>query len=615
MPILSPVESRTPAGRFTLSLVTLVLIVGGATMVYPFVVMLSGSLRSGSDEAQLSAVPAYLTSTQDLYKKFLERKYLYDVGMLNRHHHEGVYRFEEVALPAESTDAATVDAFRRYLTSPDLPGHWTALGGLGVDSRVSPRLRELRSMLRERFDGDLDAYTRETGGSAESWLSIRMRVPEWTSRRFAVAHDAKWHAYEALKAEADPASLMPMSITGEFLTAIVFPRYGRTSVAEYNAAHVEPIDRFTAFSLPAVAPGDDQPVLRAEWLYFVRDVLNCSFITVLDGGRSRWAGFLENQYGGGIDDLNEAWGSRFTGFGDIPLPHGRRWLQGVERSDYEAFLATVDPETLQLTGPEYDWPGWLAEHSSVPPAVAPPPMPIAAMEARYVADHRGELRWSFATLNYLIVWDELVLEGRALLNTVIYCALAVVLTLIVNPLAAYGLSRFQLAGTYKVLLIVMATIAFPPMVALLPQFLVLRELNLMNTFVALLLPLAVNGYLIFLLKGFFDSLPRELYEAARIDGAGEARMFLQITMALSQPILAVLALNAFTAAYASFLYPLLVAPDEDMWLIAVWLYQFQQRASSGTVYAAVIIASVPTLVMFLLVQNVIMRGIVVPTEK
>jgi multiple sugar transport system permease protein len=92
-------------------------------------------------------------------------------------------------------------------------------------------------------------------------------------------------------------------------------------------------------------------------------------------------------------------------------------------------------------------------------------------------------------------------------------------------------------------------------------------------------------------------------------------MFFQITMALSKPILAVLALSTFTAAYASFLYPLLVAPDPDMWLIAVWLYQFQQRASSGAVFASVIIASIPTLVIFLFVQRTIMRGIIVPTEK
>ena len=225
------------------------------------------------------------------------------------------------------------------------------------------------------------------------------------------------------------------------------------------------------------------------------------------------------------------------------------------------------------------------------------------------------MRTQFSFSNYVTVWEELALEGRALYNTVIYCILAIVAALLINPLAAYGLSRFQLRGTYKILLLLMATVAFPPMVTLIPQFILLRNLNLMNTMFALVLPLMANGYLIFLLKGFFDSLPQELFEAAKIDGASETRMFFQFAMALSKPILAVLALQTFTAAYASFMYPLLVAPDQDMWLIAVWLYQFQQRASTPAVYASVMIASIPTLVIFLFVQRTIMRGIVVPTEK
>jgi multiple sugar transport system permease protein len=115
--------------------------------------------------------------------------------------------------------------------------------------------------------------------------------------------------------------------------------------------------------------------------------------------------------------------------------------------------------------------------------------------------------------------------------------------------------------------------------------------------------------------GFFDSLPRELYEAAEIDGFSEIRMFFQITLALSKPILAVVALGAFTSAYTMFLYALIVCPRPDMWLLSVWLFQFQQQANSSTVFASILIAAIPTLVMFLLCQNIIMRGIVIPTEK
>ena len=161
----------------------------------------------------------------------------------------------------------------------------------------------------------------------------------------------------------------------------------------------------------------------------------------------------------------------------------------------------------------------------------------------------------------------------------------------------------------------MLTMAFPPMVAQIPQFLMLRELHLLNTFAALVLPGAAYGYAIFLLKGFFDSLPQELYESAALDGAGEIRIFWQITMSLSKPILAVIALQAFTMAYSNFMLALLICQDEKMWTLMVWLYQLQQKSGPGVVYASLLIAAIPILLVFILCQNVIMRGIVVPVEK
>ena len=203
----------------------------------------------------------------------------------------------------------------------------------------------------------------------------------------------------------------------------------------------------------------------------------------------------------------------------------------------------------------------------------------------------------------------------AFLNTVIFVALSLVLTLTLQPLAAYGLSRFQPPGMWKLILLFMATMAFPPMVGMIPQFLILRQLNLLNSFIALVLPIVVNVYLIFLLKGFFDSLPKHLYEAALIDGASELRMFWEVTMSLSKPILAVVALQTFQIAWLMFLYPLLVCPDPDMHVLAVWLSEFQQEAPSAAVFASILIVSIPTMAIFMLTQRTIMRGIAVPSEK
>ncbi len=86
-------------------------------------------------------------------------------------------------------------------------------------------------------------------------------------------------------------------------------------------------------------------------------------------------------------------------------------------------------------------------------------------------------------------------------------------------------------------------------------------------------------------------------------------------MSLSKPILAVIALQAFTMAYSNFMFAFVVCQDEKMWTLMVWLYQLQQRSGQAVMYASLIIAAIPTFLIFLFCQNIIMRGIVVPSEK
>jgi multiple sugar transport system permease protein len=157
--------------------------------------------------------------------------------------------------------------------------------------------------------------------------------------------------------------------------------------------------------------------------------------------------------------------------------------------------------------------------------------------------------------------------------------------------------------------------AFPPMVMGIPNFLIMKKLNLLNTFWALILPGAADGYFIFLLKGFFDSLPKELFESATLDGAGERTIFFRIAMSLSKPIMAVIALGAFNAAYRNFMFAFIVCQDKSMWTMMVHIYQLMQRASAGVGFAALVIAAIPTFAVFVFFQNIIIKGIVVPTEK
>jgi multiple sugar transport system permease protein len=362
-----------------------------------------------------------------------------------------------------------------------------------------------------------------------------------------------------------------------------------------------------------------------------------------------------------IEAYNEAHGSRQVASFDrieqpVVMPDGR-----PEQSDY-----------LQFIGPRQHFEQFVARRRGVPvDEVAPIRLPVAAADWRDCAARRGALRWDFTTLNYRHVLDYILVHGRGVVNTVIYCVLAVGLALIINPVAAYALSRYKPPSTYTILLFCIATMAFPGEVTMIPAFLLLKKfplwpllggaaafgvslwvlarwasrapellrmtlalavgivagvwavpvitgkpfVSLLNTFAALVLPGLANGYMIFLLKGYFDSLPRQLYEAADIDGAGEWTKFWSLTMSLSKPILAVLALGAFTGAYSAFMMALIIIPDEKMWTIMVWLFQLQHMSHQAVVNASLVIAALPTLAIFLFCQGIIIRGIVVPVEK
>lgn len=243
------------------------------------------------------------------------------------------------------------------------------------------------------------------------------------------------------------------------------------------------------------------------------------------------------------------------------------------------------------------------------------PLPIRAYEDAHVRREASSIRSEFSWRNYYYVFDYIALNGRSLWNTMVFCLLTILVQLTVNPLAAYALSRYPIRASGKILLFLLATMAFPAEVAMIPSFLLLKDLGLLNTFAALVLPGAASGFSIFLLKGFFDSQPQEIFESAQIDGARETTMMLRIALPLSKPVLGYMALLAFMGAYGAFMYAFLVTQNRDMWTLMVFIYQLGLTAPKAVMMAAITIAAIPTLLVFLAAQRVIMRGIVLPGER
>jgi ABC-type glycerol-3-phosphate transport system permease component len=275
--------------------------------------------------------------------------------------------------------------------------------------------------------------------------------------------------------------------------------------------------------------------------------------------------------------------------------------------DYRTFLKTRYPDVSALTK-AYGW-----KLASIDKAE----LPLREVDYLDYKTNKTHNFFLFLTHNFVQIINFIAGRGSSLYNTFVLVTLTIIFTLTINPMAAYALSRFRLRLTQQILVYLLATMAFPPEVGMIPGFLLLRDLHLLNTFPALILPGVANGFTIFLLKGFFDSLPKELYEAASIDGASEVRMFTTITLPLCMPILAVIALNAFIAAYGSFMWAFLVCQDSDKWTLMVWLYQFQSQYASQPhlIMAAIVLTSIPTLIVFVFCQKIILRGIVIPSMK
>lgn len=244
-------------------------------------------------------------------------------------------------------------------------------------------------------------------------------------------------------------------------------------------------------------------------------------------------------------------------------------------------------------------------------------MPVDSAYLVTFVENERPLHLAAMARNYRFVFDYLFHRERAVWNTIVLIVLSLAAVLTVNPLAAYALSRFRLRQTHAIILFLLATMAFPVAVSMIPAFLLMRDLHLLNTYAALILPGLANGFSIFLLKGFFDSLPSELYEAATIDGAKEWQMFMKITRPLSMPILAVIALGTFMGTYAAWEWAIIVCQKPSMWTVSVWLYRFTSDWGSQPwlVMASFVIASVPVFLVFLLCQNVILRGIILPQMK
>lgn len=648
----------------------LLLLVGAVTMIYPFFLMISIATTGKGDPLELNPIQPYWTNDAVLFKK-----YIFDAAPIDS---LSVWfgkdrwftirdiqpsDFDEIRkLPARQRHAAASDV-RYFIAKVVPPGfkHTLFLDTTNSDSPLAMQTEYfnwLKSKYKTVSAAD-KAYTdtaqtweefgvpselphRKPGSScrAQDWREfLETRSPERTS-----LFDANTELYKFLRTADIPKTLksIPRDSSGnpllskityddlaagklgdklklDFMTHYAWARYIRIDTAKALSAWRDFLannGRPVSTPLPST-----EPTLETEaafWNRFIQSGCPLNAMSLMRP-EDNWRKFLRSKYAS-IDDVNRAYGTHYASFDTARIP--------VAVFHYDSFLK-----------------------------------------------QKSALRTQYLVHNFAAVLSYITLHGHALWVTVIFILLTIGTTLTVNPLAAYAMSRFRLKETYHILVFLLATMAFPGEVLMIPSFLMIKSfplgqlaivavcmlgfvliqrklgkrmplivsltvaaaitallagyalpriasamhistsVSLMNTFWALVLPGLANGYGIFLLKGFFDSLPPEVYEAGLIDGASEMRMFWSITLPLCKPILAVIALGAFGAAYGAFMHAFLVCQDPKMWTLMVFIYEFQQKHFMPMVMASLVVAAIPTLIVFLFAQNVILRGIIIPTYK
>lgn len=680
MPLISTVGRRSPGTRLVILSLYAVLTLGAISMAYPFLLMLSSATTGRGDCLEFRLVPRYWVSDAALF-----RKYLFDTipfghpawrpsddvpvqALATWFGHDDWFLPRDVEeahlVPVmewpETNRAAMASDVRDFVRSV-CPAEFRVPAGL-FDADSALALQPVYTDWLKRRYVTLEAVNLAYGDNAASWADMVPVQENHQRQPGTMPRERDWRVFlEELPPERVALVDADQSLF-EFLA-------GRSLPPEYQGARDGQGNilrsRITFDELENGALGT---TLKDE--YYRRFAPVCFMRIDPALAESEWRAFLADRK---IDP-------------STPLSE-RMPREGAVSGLWALFIQRDCPlEALRLLRPENSWRPFLNQRYVTLPAlnkawgtayVAWEQVRIPWAVARYdnfLAEKDG-LRGRYLRHNFSTVFAFIAIHGSALRVTLLYILFSVGASLTVNPLAAYAMSRFRLKESHHILIFLLATMAFPGEVLMIPNFLLVKSfpllqivtvvvclalffvivrtlgrrlpfllsatvglavvvvlagwvvpqvarqfgvsasVSLMNTFWALVLPGLANGYGIFLLKGFFDSLPPELYEAGLIDGASELCMFWKITLPMSKPILAVIALGAFSAAYGAFMHAFLICQDPKMWTLMVFLYEFQQIHTVPLVMASLLVAAIPTLLVFIFCQNIILRGIVIPTYK
>ncbi len=245
------------------------------------------------------------------------------------------------------------------------------------------------------------------------------------------------------------------------------------------------------------------------------------------------------------------------------------------------------------------------------------PVPPRYSPLEHWREARGDdtsLDWPGADWPFWRNYADALVYGRVdvfLFNSLLYAVVITSVQLTVNALAAYAFARMRFRGRDGLFGVLLATMMLPPAVLLIPRFLVVSGLGLIDSFFGVVVPGFAGAFGVFLLRQFFLNIPGSLEDAARLDGCGSWGVLWRIVVPLSKPVLITLGLFTFLAAWNSFIWPLVVLSDQAYYPLTVGLSLFREESGADwpRIFAASVMGSGPLILLFLLAQRYLVRGI------
>jgi len=222
--------------------------------------------------------------------------------------------------------------------------------------------------------------------------------------------------------------------------------------------------------------------------------------------------------------------------------------------------------------------------------------------------------WIFTT--YTQIWSE-VPFARYFLNSLIFAGCVMAISLILNSLAGYAFARLRFKGRDVLFILILCTMMVPFQIIMTPLFLMINSMGLYNTFAGLILPRASDAFGIFMMRQFFVSLPADLEEAGRIDGANEFTIFFRIMLPLCKPIFITMGVFTFMGNWNDLLYPMILTSSDRYRPIqaAITLFAGKYVTDYGFLMTGLILASIPIIIAYLVAQKYFVEGIAITGIK